>query len=152
MALDKKILAKAQRFCVYRERCISEVKAKLNLLHVSEQMINEYIEDLQEDKFVDEKRFATAYANDKFKLNYWGKIKIRQHLKVYNIDVLLINNALKSIDELVYRKLIKKLIVKYKSKTNGLPELQKKQKIINYMYGKGFETDLVLEILTETEI
>lgn len=149
MAVDKKILAKAQRFCVYRERCISEVKSKLNLLNVPENMVNDYIEDLQEDKFIDEKRFATAYTNDKFKLNNWGKIKIRQHLKVYGIDNALISFALKNIDETAYKKSIKKLMVNYKPKTKGLHELQKKQKIYNYLFGKGFEPEYVSEVLKE---
>jgi regulatory protein len=139
MTIDKKILAKLQRFCSYRERCKKEVQEKLRALKVVSTDFNLYIEALEEQNFLNEKRFAFAYANDKFKLNKWGKIKIAMQLKSFQIDGDLIRMALDNIDEEEYRAVVKNLIDRYQPKLKGIKPHEKKQQLLKYLYGKGFE-------------
>jgi len=134
LALNKKILGKLQRFCVYRERSTKEVKDKLVALQVDYRELAEYINALQEQKFLSEPRFVAAFVNDKFKINRWGKIKIRQALQLHKIDPALIEMGFEKIDDVVYTKTLQHIINKFKPKVKGLDIYTAQQKILAHCY------------------
>jgi regulatory protein len=147
LALNKKILGKLQRFCVYRERSTKEVKDKLVALQVDYRELAEYINALQEQKFLSEPRFVAAFVNDKFKINRWGKIKIRQALQLHKIDPALIEMGFEKIDDVVYTKTLQHIINKFKPKVKGLDIYTAQQKILAHCYSKGFEPEMVRSLL-----
>jgi regulatory protein len=149
MAIDKKILNRLQRFCVYRERCCKEVYQKLHSLHVTHADAGLYIELLKKQGFLNEKRFALTYAHDKFRLNKWGRIKIATHLKEYQVDHDLIQLALNSIDNEEYRTVIIQLAERYQaSLKSDMAPAAKRQRLLQYLYGKGFEPAIVADIIS----
>ncbi len=151
MISDKKTAEKLQRFCAYRERSIKEVKDKLTALHVAPQEHALYIKMLQSQKFLDEKRFVSAFINDKFKINRWGRIKIRQLLLAYHVDEALIEKGFEKIDEAEYLKTLQQIINRYKPKTKGLDTYKAQQKILTHCYSKGFEPELVRMLLQKND-
>ena len=74
-------LQKLQAYCAYQERCHQEVSAKLADLGMYGDKADEIISKLIENNFLNEERFAIAYARGKFRIKQWGKIRIRQGLK-----------------------------------------------------------------------
>ena len=147
MAIDKKILGKLQRFCVYRERSTKEVKDKLIALKVDYRELSEYMNALEEQKFLSEPRFVTAFINDKFKINRWGKIKIRQALQLHKVDPALIETGFEKIDDDAYTKTLQHIINRFKPKVKGLDIYTTQQKTIAHCYSKGFEPELVRSFL-----
>ena len=79
-------LAKLQRYCAYQDRCHQEVRTKLIDLGVFGDTLEEIITDLIKDNFLNEERFARSYARGKFRMRKWGRIKIRQELKLRKIS------------------------------------------------------------------
>ena len=73
-------LLKAENYCAYQERSTYEVKNKLLQWGVSKQDIEEIISHLIEKNFLNEIRFAQAYAHEKFHINGWGRYKIKYAL------------------------------------------------------------------------
>jgi len=151
LALDKKILGKLQRFCVYRERSTKEVKDKLVALKVDYREFSEYINTLQEQKFLSEHRFVTAFINDKFKINRWGKIKIRQALQLHKVENALIETSFEKIDDASYIKTLQQIINRFKPKVKGLDTYAAQQKILAHCYSKGFEPELARQIISAVE-
>lgn len=152
MNADKKILAKLQRFCVYRERSIQEVKEKMALLKVPFAEYNLYIALLEEQKFLDEKRFVKAFINDKFKINRWGKIKIKQALALHKISGNDADEIFeRCIDEQHYLKTLQQIITRFKPKTKGLDKYKAQQKILAHCYAKGYEPEWVRQIISTEE-
>jgi regulatory protein len=147
MATDKNILREILSYCTLRERCIKEVKEKLLLLKVKAEEVEEYLNILQQQNFLNQHRFAHAYVSDKFRLNHWGKVKIRQQLKAFQIEDELIETALNSINKEDYESAISKIIEKYLPKVKGKPQYQKQQLILKHCYGKGFEPDVVSRLI-----
>ena len=138
-------LQKLKHFCAYQERCHAEVKEKLYYLGVLKKEHDEIMATLIEEKYLDEERFASAYAGGKFRIKKWGRIKIRHALQQKQVSEYSIKKALKGIQEEEYRKTLAKLA---KSKYNSLksaPPLIRKQKTIGYLMQKGFESQLVNE-------
>ena len=65
-------LQKLQAYCAYQERCHSEVESKLYQLGIFGDAADAIIAQLIEDNFLNEERFAIAYARGKFQMKSWG--------------------------------------------------------------------------------
>ena len=105
-------LQKLKHYCAYQERCHSEVKEKLYSLGIWKKDQDEIFATLIEENYLNEERFAIAYAGGKFRINQWGRVKIRLALKQKQVIEYCIKKALREIDEKTYRKTLEKLATK----------------------------------------
>jgi regulatory protein len=95
------------------------------------------------EKYIDEKRFASAFVKDKFNYNKWGKIRLRLELKAKKIEESIIEGALSEIKEKEYRMMITKLIREKEKHLEYRNEYEKKGKLFRYLSGKGFENEFI---------
>jgi len=143
------IKKKLEQYCAYQERCISEILAKLKYWKVNEKHFVSIISKLKEENFLNEERFAKAYARGEFRLNRWGKRKIFFELNHKNIPDVIIQSGLDDIDDEEYRQVLKDLIIKKNVELKNKKRLNIRGKIINFAQSKGFEMDLILGIVKE---
>lgn len=109
---------KLMRYCAYQERAESEVRMKLRTLGATSDMGEAVLKRLREENFVNEERFARAYVRGKFRINGWGRIKIRNGLRAKAVDEKLISRAVsEEIDEKQYREAMKKVVAEKGLKT-----------------------------------
>ena len=137
-------LQKLKHYCGYQERSHSEVKEKLYQLGVWKKDHDEIISNLIEQDYLNEERFAIAYAGGKFRTKHWGRVKIKYELKQKNVSEYCIKKALKQIDEEEYLAQIKKLWTKKYQSLKAEQYLVRKKKTIDYLLARGFERDLIL--------
>jgi len=136
-------------YCAYQERSHDEVRDKLFSLGFRSDAAEELISRLIIDGFINEERFAKAFAGGKFRIKHWGKLKIEQALKAHDISSKCIAIGLREIDDDDYRATIRKLIQK-KSESVTEENLFKRRDVVSkYVIAKGFEPELVWEILKE---
>ena len=141
---------KLKQFCAYQERSHAEVKDKLYKLGVWKNKHDEILAKLIEENYLNEERFAIAFAGGKFRIKQWGRIKITYELKQKKVSDYCIKKALKQIDESDYLKMIDKLISSKIKSTKNLPLIQQKKKLVDYLVGKGFEWELVSSKIEES--
>jgi regulatory protein len=146
------ILQKIRHFCSYQERCISEVEEKLKELAVQRKKIPEIINQLQKEGYLNEERFAKAFAGGKFRLNKWGRYKIEFEMRIRGVPELIVQEGLAEISEDEYIQTLRELIIHKHNEIKMKKSANIREKIINFAYGKGFETELILEILKELKI
>jgi len=139
--------AKAMRYCAYQERAPAEVKQKLLGLGLDPGQVNTLIEYLVHEGFIHEERFATMFAGGRFRLKKWGKDKIRLALQQKGIAAHYVDAALNSIDANAYLACLDELYHHKKAQVAGLPPLQAKIKLFNFLRGKGYEAELVHQVL-----
>ncbi|MEI6411427.1 MAG: regulatory protein RecX [Bacteroidota bacterium] len=139
------ILAKMEYFCAYRERCTKEVHARLTELGARGEDAEQILEVLRGDGFFDEARFAHAFAGGKFRINHWGRVRIRQELRLREVPNALIQSALDEIDEDEYVALLKSLIEKKKDQYEG--DALMRDKTIAALMRMGFEMELIFRHL-----
>ena len=140
-------LQKLKHYCAYQERCHSEVKEKLYDLGVRKKDHDEIIAALIEENYLNEERFAIAYAGGKWRIKRWGRIKIKYELKQKQVSEYSIKKALKQIDEEEYFKVLEKLA---KEKYDALKNEQhfvRNKKTTDYLVSRGFEHHLVKKAL-----
>ncbi|HWK59000.1 MAG TPA: RecX family transcriptional regulator [Parapedobacter sp.] len=144
--------SKAEAFCAYQERAQQEVRDKLYHWGLYPAVVEQVIADLITEGFLNEERFALAYASGKFRMNGWGKHKIKQGLTQKAISAPLIKAALNSLDEQEYReKLLNLLRAKARLEKEKDP-YKRKNKLVRYALGKGYESELILELLNDNDL
>ena len=139
---------KARSICASREYCISDIKSRLEAWGVhNRDSVEEVIATLISEKFIDEQRYASAFARDRLRYNKWGKIKIEWSLRMKGVAGECITEAVAGIDEDEYRDIAERLIqALVKSKKAENRQLLK-AKILKSMQAKGFEYDVTGEIV-----
>jgi len=145
----KPFLDKAARFCARYETCIFDLRNKLHKWHVPEELHDQIIEYLVENKFIDERRYAQSFVHDKFYLNHWGKRRIYYALIQKQIPEKAINLALEQIDTQDYISTLKNLLTKKAQTIKTDDSLILKQKLINYAVGRGYEPEVIYAIVNE---
>lgn len=144
-----KLLKKAEKFCAYQDRCKSEVVAKLKALEATPKVIQEILNHLREDGFICEERFVKSFVRGKMNQKHWGINKIRFALQQKGIDAKMIRDAINEIDSDTYRLELEK-ILKAK-KINETDPFKRKAKLASYAIQKGYEPNLIWEVLNLSE-
>ena len=142
-----KALAKAQSYCAYQERSQQEVRDKLYEWGLWQSAVEEIISQLILDGYLNEERFAIAYAGGKFRIKKWGKIKIIQGLKEKKVSDYCIKKALHEISSKEYLKTLKTLILAVSRKNRNFSLAFFRQQTARYAISMGFEPELVWEII-----
>jgi len=142
--LEQEILLKIQKYCAYQERCHAEVKSKLYELGCNKETTDNLIVKLIETNYLNEERFAKAFAGGKFRVKKWGKVKITKELKARKISDYCIKSALKEIKDDDYLKTLQHLIEKV---TPPKPDWNWQLKTTKWLLGKGYEYDLIKDCL-----
>lgn len=145
-------LQKLRHFCSFQERCTSEVRERMYSLGVAKAKQAEIIEQLEREKFLDDRRYAAAFASGKFRINKWGRRKIRYELAGRGIPEAVISKGLEEIDEDEYMEMLRELVRKKYSEIKGEKKLTVRNKIFTFVSGKGFESDLISEAINELKI
>jgi regulatory protein len=140
------------KYCAYQERTQNEVREKLKSYGVDYNDREELIAQLITENYINEERFAKAYAGGKFRIKGWGKNRIIRNLKEKGISNYCIKSAMKEIDEDDYRKKLESLIEKkLEELSDSENEFVLKHKVSNYLIGRGYEPELVWKFLSLTE-
>lgn len=140
-------LQKLKHYCGYQERCHKEVKEKLYSLGVWKKDHDEVIAALIEQNYLNEERFAVAFAGGKFRQKQWGRVKIKYELKQKQVSEYCIKKAIKQIDEDEYLAVLKKLADEKYASLKSEQYLVRKKKTMDHLIAKGYESDLVRSIL-----
>ena len=143
----KEALRKAAMFCAYQERTQQEVRDRLKEWGVLGDDAEEVIAELIGQNYLNEERFARAFAGGKFRVKGWGKRKIKQHLQQRGISGYNLEQAMKEIETDDYRETLSALLEKKRRTILDNNPLVIKQKLVRFALSKGYEPDLVFAVL-----
>lgn len=149
MIIDKeKAKIRIAKQCSIKEVCEFDARTKLQKFGLSYTEISEIIDWLIDENFINNTRFAQFYVRDKYRFNKWGRNKIVMYLKSKHIDNNNIKLALEEINEKEYLEILSNIIKqKLNSTTKESDYYKRKVKIINNALSKGFEMDLIINIV-----
>jgi len=142
-------------YCSRAERCVWDLKRKMNEWEIPFQQQNKIIQQLKKEKFLDEERYCRAFVNDKTKYNRWGINRIKFELRKKEIPEQMILEAMKNIDREENREQLRLLIEQKKKSVKGKNEWEIRQKLIRYAASKGFsfeDIEITLESITFANI
>lgn len=142
---------KLKHYCAYQERCHYEVRQKAYELGLRKADVEEQIANLIEEGYLNEERFARMFSRGKFSLKNWGRIKIRNELRMKKMSDYCISKGMTEIDDEEYEKVLKTLAKEKWKKINsrGANRFVKMTKTRNYLLQKGFEPHLIMKAINE---
>ncbi len=145
----QEIWQKISRYCAYQDRSRREVIRKLGQLEVPESEAGAFLEALEDQKFLDEARFAEAFARGKFFNNRWGRERIARALRQHHLSEELIQRGLSAIPESDYQQGLERVLTAYlERRQDGAPFLRL-QRAADHAFRRGFEPDRIWAFLKE---
>lgn len=143
---------KAAVLCSRSEKCISEIQEKLKLFGLSAEESEPVIKKLVDEKYIDDERFARAFVKDKFRFNHWGKQKIEYMLRAKKINQEILALAFEEIEDEGYADELLKLLTDKAKTVKGKDQYDKRNKLMRFAMGRGFESGKIYAALKEMGI
>ena len=145
-AVKNKVADRMRRLCSRREYCVADIRRKLaDALEGDTESVQEVLDSLIEQKYVDDMRYASAFARDKASIAGWGSIKISHALVAKGVDRVIIGEALKEVDCSKVEDRMEKLMAnKYRSLKD---DPQCRLKMLRFGLGRGYCYDEINETI-----
>lgn len=147
----QEIKSKLEYFCSYQDRCHKEVMKKLSGFVLIDEIKEQIIIHLIENKYIDEERFAKSFARGKHNYKGWGKNRIVQELKFREISKRNIDLALLELPNEIYLENFHNLAEKNWLSIKERKGPKKNKKFVDFLLRKGYETNLIFEKLKELD-
>ncbi len=140
-------LARARKYCALNERTREMVSRKLQEYGVLEGDIQTLLEKLTAEGFLNERRFAKAFAGGKFRMKKWGRNRIKTEMMKKGLPKELVSLGLAELNEQDYTKTLDTLLAKKKEalKRKGLGKMQMLASLLRYALQKGFEQNVAMD-------
>ena len=153
-------LARLQAQCSRSEMCSGQVRRKLQRWSVAQQQkglpgfsdsqMEGILESLVKERFVDDARFAGAYVRDKARFAGWGAVKIAYNLKGLGIAESVVRDIIaENMESFSSCRLKDILQKKWDSLKSDLSLQQKREKVLRFALGRGFQYGQIMDIIKE---
>lgn len=139
-------LSRLQKLCSKAEYCRADVYRKaLKDLEGDAEAAGKVVEQLVADKYVDDARYASAYAREKAGLQGWGPVKIRFQLRAKGVSDQVIAAALEEVEPDRAADKLERLLAAKARTLQGDPQFR--LKLIKFGLSRGYEYETVEEAL-----
>lgn len=136
-------LQKLRHYCAYQERSHQDVRDKLRQLNCAKKEHEAILSSLIQDDYLNEERFAIAFAGGKWRAKHWGRQRIRYELKQRKVSDYCIKKALQQIEEEDYLAVLSRLAAEKYASLSQYQYMIRHKKATDYLIAKGFEPELV---------
>ena len=142
------MLQKSEAFCAYQERCSYEVIEKLKRMGAEDGEVLQVLNLLIDNKFLDDARFADAYAVGKLRIKHWGVNKNKQGLQLKRLNPELITKAINNLylQEDYFGILRAVAEKKWYDLSKEKDPWIRKQKLFRFLVSRGFNYDEFSEL------
>ena len=124
--------SKMEAYCAASEHCETEARMRLRQWGCDAQTEDSIIDHLLAENYISDERYAKAFVHDKLLYQGWGRVKIEYMLRGKKVAYDIIQNALKTIDESDYSRILNHLV---SQRLNNLPSLYR------FLTQRGFTYD-----------
>lgn len=140
---EKEALLRLSALCSQAEHCSYEITEKMRRWELTDDEQARIMEYLTRERFVDDERFARAFAIDKIRYNKWGRRKVEQAMWMKRIDRDIQGRVLDDIDEEEYLEVLRPLLRNKLKSMGAAGEYERNAKLMRFAMGRGFSADEV---------
>lgn len=139
----EEMLVRMAGLCAGAEQCSADIRAKILKQGFSADEAEKMLTYLCANKYIDDARYARAYAVDKVRFSAWGRMKVRMGLRAKGMSDAIISQALGYIPEKEYAETLDKVLLA-KARSLDLTDVKDRQKIYRHLASRGFESQLII--------
>ncbi len=133
--------------CAQAEHCQWEMVEKMRKWEIPEEAQARIMERLVKERYVDDERFARAFAKDKVRYNKWGRRKVEQALWQKHIVEDIRKNVLNEIDDEEYLSVLRPLLKQKRKSIKAQNDYELNQKLMRFALGRGFTFDIIKQCI-----
>jgi regulatory protein len=133
--------------CAQAEHCQQEMRDKMKRWGIDAAIQERIIARLVKERYIDDERFARAFAKDKIRYNKWGRRKVQQGLWQKHIDAEIQERVLCEIDDSEYLAVLKPLLKQKTKSIRAENDYERNQKLVRFALGRGFTFDIIRQCL-----
>lgn len=148
---EEQALQKLAALCSQSEHCTLEMKEKMTRWGIDEDAQQRVVEYLVANRYVDDRRYARSFVNDKLKYNKWGPRKIEQSLWMKHIDESILREALDDVENEEYISVLRPLLTSKRKTTKAETDYEMNQKLLRFAIGRGFTFEQVKEVIDDVD-
>lgn len=148
---EKEALLRLAALCAQGEHCQWEMTEKLRKWEIGEEAQARIMQKLVSGGYVDDERFARAFAMDKVRYNKWGRRKVEQALWQKHIDDDIRQRVLDDISDEEYLNILRPLLKQKRRTTKAASDYELDQKLIRFAVGRGFTFDIIRQCIDVDE-
>ncbi len=147
--MNPRMLSRMQALCSRREYCSQDIRRKLTAgkTPCTPEEADALIRALKKDRYLDDARYAGAFARDKASLTGWGLSRIRYALAAKGISEEDIRQALETVDAGRSSDRLRRLLQTRMKALASDPD--RRRKLLRFALSRGYSYDEVSEILQE---
>lgn len=134
--------------CAQAEHCEYEMQEKMRRWEIADDAQARVMQRLITERYVDDERFARAFANDKVKYNKWGRRKVEQAMWLKHIAEDIRQRVLDSIDDEEYIAILRPLLQQKRRSVKAHNDYELRQKLIKFAIGRGFTMDIIKQCIS----
>lgn len=135
-------LNRAAALCARSEQASGDIHDKLVKWGLNANEVRQVLNQLVEQGFIDNERYARAFVKDRFVFNGWGRIKIAHQLKLKGIPADVIDTAMAVIDEDAYQQRLLELLQAKWRTVNGRERRAAWAAMMRFAASRGFEVQI----------
>ncbi|MDR2847721.1 MAG: recombination regulator RecX [Bacteroidales bacterium] len=145
----KAIRDKAMIYCSRKEYSSAEMKKKILSWGCPPDDAGTVIDYLVENQYLDNRRYAEAYVNDKLRFAKWGRIKINYMLQMQGVEKETIQETLAHIDLDKYRQRLQEELSKKRKGMKAAQPAEIRAKLFRFAASRGFEPDIIQQAIND---
>lgn len=134
--------------CAQAEHCEYEMQEKMRRWEIADDAQARVMQRLITERYVDDERFARAFANDKVKYNKWGRRKVEQAMWLKHIAEDIRQRVLDSINDEEYIAILRPLLQQKRRSVKARNDYELRQKLIKFAIGRGFTMDIIKQCIS----
>lgn len=143
------VYQKALHFLNFKLRTAKEVYEKLEKLEVSDEVINQVLQQLMDHGFINDQFYAESYVRENFALQKKGPKAVAFELKKKGVNDFIIQKALAEFDEATQLEQAIEIAQKYVDRQGNAPVKTVKQKVYGFLMQRGYDLDIVQSVISE---
>jgi regulatory protein len=137
----------AYRYLAFRSRSEKEVSDHLSRKGFSPEEIQEVMEHLRHQKWLDDAQFAQSWIRYRQKISPRGPSALRWELRRKGVEETIIEQSLESFGEGEELASAQKLALKKWKQYHQLPLPEAQQKLVRYLQQRGFSREVIRQTL-----
>ena len=136
------------QLCASSEHCQYELTEKMRRWEMSDEAQARVMEQLVEERFVDDERYARAFVRDKIRYNKWGRRKVEQALWAKHIDKDIREQVLGEVDDEEYLSILRPLLKQKRRSIKAASDYELNQKLVKFALSRGFTFDIIRQCIS----
>lgn len=136
---EEQVKIRLAGLCARSEQCESDIVRKLKASGLDSGACRRIFDSLREGKFVDDARFARAFASYKASSCGWGPAKIRAGLMAKRISQSIISDALSCLESDIFDAPLMR-VAKAKARQLDLSVYADRMKLMRHLASRGYSS------------